>query len=222
MPEASPKSANAIALEEAIREIRLNAAERGDVVVELREASRARMEMLASALENTIKTVPADDDQFDFAISSGQNPRFFVDATSHVHLGRDRITYRFVRDGRNGRIILAESRDIKVIADRVTRHVAERIVERQRMLDGRVTDLARPSRIAERHPDGSVQDAETPFAATEPFAVPPAPPVVASAPAGDAPGDFILGLIWFLIGAVAGAALLYSWVIGAATTASGG
>ena len=44
MSEIPKKATNIIALDEAIRDVRLNAAERNDVVVELREASRARME----------------------------------------------------------------------------------------------------------------------------------------------------------------------------------
>ena len=111
MSDLPKKTGVVIALDEAIREVRINAAERGDVVVELREASRARMELLAAELEPTIQSVPADDDQFDFALSSGQNPRLFVDATAHIGLSRDRMTYRFVRDSRLGRVVLEESRD---------------------------------------------------------------------------------------------------------------
>jgi hypothetical protein len=183
-----------IALEDAIRDVRLNAAERGDVVVELREASRARMEMLAAELEPTIQSIPVDDDQFDFALSSGQNPRLFIDATAHIGLARDRLTYRFVRDSRLGRVVLEESRDLKAIADRVTRYVAERIVERQRVMDGPVTDLAKPAQYAEPKDAGYLKT-------EEPAAV-----------RADGVSDFMLGLIWFLIGGVAGAGALYLWL----------
>ena len=37
-----------------------------------------------------------------------------------------------------GRVVLAESHEIKPVADQVTRYIAERIVERQRMIDGDV------------------------------------------------------------------------------------
>ena len=53
-------------------------------------------------------------------------------------MGRDRRTYRFLRDTRLGRVVLAESHEIKPVADQVTRYIAERIVERQRMIDGDV------------------------------------------------------------------------------------
>ncbi|MGL4406055.1 MAG: hypothetical protein ACRCT6_09865 [Notoacmeibacter sp.] len=189
-----------IALDEAIREVRLNAAERGDVVVELREASRARMELLVSELEPTIQSVPADDDQFDFALSSGQNPRLFVDATAHVGLARDRMTYRFVRDSRLGRVVLEESRDLKIIADRVTRYVAERIVERQRMMDGPITDFAKSASLPVEQKASEVSQA-APVAQHK-----------------EGVSDFMLGLIWFLIGGVAGAGGLYLWLSGYLTS----
>jgi hypothetical protein len=196
MSDQPKKASNVIALDEAIREVRFNAAERGDVVVELREASRARMELLVVELENTIQSVPIEDDQFDFALSSGQNPRLFVDATAHIGLARDRMTYRFVRDSRLGRIVLQESRDLKIIADRVTRYVAERIVERQRMMDGPVTDLAKSSSRADN------------------TNAPVFMPTVVNPPRDEGVSDFVLGLIWFLIGGVAGAGALYAWLTG--------
>ena len=194
MSEVPKKISNVIALEEAIRDVRLNVAERNDVVVELREASRARMELLVTELGGTIQSVPSDDDQFDFALSSGQNPRLFVDATAHIGLARDRMTYRFVRDSRLGRVVLEESRDLKVIADRVTRYVAERIVERQRMMDGPVTDLAKPSKHIEKSNNAGFV------------------PIVVKPPRSEGVSDFMLGLIWFLIGGVAGAGALYMWL----------
>lgn len=196
MSDLPKKTGNVVALDEAIRDVRLNMAERGDVVVELREASRARMELLAAELQPTIASIPDDDDQFDFALSSGQNPRLFVDATAHIALGRDRMTYRFVRDNRLGRVVLEESRDLKLMADRVTRYVAERIVERQRMMEGPVTDLVKPSSRSE-----PVQPA-----------IDDTPPVTEPAGHKDGASDFMLGLIWFLIGGVAGAGALYIWL----------
>lgn len=184
------RTANVIPLDEAIREVRTHLADRGDVVVDLREAARARIELLAAELQPTVAAVPAGDDQFDFVISSGQNPRLFVDAVAHVDLGRDRMTYRFVRDTRNGRVVMEESRDLKAVADRVTRYVAERIVERQRAMEGDVMPLN---------------------------AAPAAAPAPSSQPAAEGVSDFMLGLIWFLIGTVAGGGVLYLWATGALT-----
>ena len=123
-------------LSDAIREVKNAMADRDDVVVEMREAERARLELLAQELESVIAEAPSEHPVFDFAISSGARPRFWIDSVAYVSMGRDRRTYRFVRDTRMGRIVLAESTETKPVADMVTRYVAERIVERQRELEG--------------------------------------------------------------------------------------
>lgn len=125
-------------LAETIREVKNAAAERADVVVELREAQQTRLELLAAELEPVFVDVPADLDIFDFAISSGTQPRLWIDAVSHVTMGRDRRTYRFLKDTRIGRVVLAESTEIKPVADQVARYIAERMVERERALEGSV------------------------------------------------------------------------------------
>jgi hypothetical protein len=125
-------------LSQAIVDVKNAAADREDVVVELREASRTRLELLAAELSDVIADIPADDQQFDFAISSGLVPRLWIDSTAHVAMGRDKRSYRFVRDTRLGRVVMAESADMRPVVDKITLYVAERIVDRQRMLDGEV------------------------------------------------------------------------------------
>ena len=123
-------------LADVIRDVKNAAADRDDVVVELREASRTRLELLAAELAPVFGEVPADLDLFDFTISSGLQPRLWIDAVSHVAMGRDRRTYRFVKDTRIGRVVLAESATIGPVAEQVARYVAERIVERERLMEG--------------------------------------------------------------------------------------
>lgn len=123
-------------LSDAIREVKNAAADRDDVVVEMREAQRMRLEMLAADLRPVFEDVPDDVENFDFVISSGMQPRLWIDAVTHVTMGRDRRTYRFLKDTRVGRVVLAESTDMKPVADQVTRYIAERLVERQRLLEG--------------------------------------------------------------------------------------
>ncbi|MBB6411828.1 hypothetical protein [Mesorhizobium sangaii] len=125
-------------LSDAVRDVKNAFADRDDVVVDMREAHRMRLELLAAELAPVFADVPADMDNFDFVVSSGLQPRLWIDAVSHVAMGRDRRTYRFLRDTRIGRVVLAESTDMKPVADQVTRYVAERIVERQRMMEGGV------------------------------------------------------------------------------------
>lgn len=171
-------------LQDAIRNARISAAEKNDVVIDMKEADRARLELLAEALQPVFADVPAEAEQFDFMLSTGLQPRLWIDATAHVMMGRDRRTYRFVRDTRLGRIVLAESPEIEPVAEKVTAYVAERLVERERMMDGPVELL--------------------PLSANE--GQPVVAPVQEKAHASK--DGFWAGLLWFLIGAIAGCALL--------------
>ncbi|MEN0000158.1 MAG: hypothetical protein AAF940_04685 [Pseudomonadota bacterium] len=126
-----PDNVVSSALVDAVRKVRIASAERSDVVVDMKEADQARLEILAQLLQPVFDDVPLSDDRFDFAISSGLQPRLWIDATAHVAMGRDRRTYRFVRDTRMGRITLGESNDPAPIADAVTTYIAERLHERE-------------------------------------------------------------------------------------------
>lgn len=134
--ESLPPAPRASALSDAIRDVKNALADRDDVVVDMREAHRMRLDLLAAELAPVFAEVPAEIDNFDFAVSSGLQPRLWIDAVSHVAMGRDRRTYRFLKDTRIGRVVLAESTDMKPVVDQVTRYVAERVVERQRLMEG--------------------------------------------------------------------------------------
>jgi hypothetical protein len=123
-------------LTDAIRRVRTAEAERSDVVVELRDAERARLEMLADELKGVFAEVPAEDEQFVFTVAPGTPPRLWIDLTSFVIMGRDRRTYRFLKDTRLGRTVIRESPNLDEIADTVTQYVAERIIERERAIEG--------------------------------------------------------------------------------------
>ncbi|MEM1377986.1 MAG: hypothetical protein AAGG69_11430 [Pseudomonadota bacterium] len=155
------------ALVDAVRKVKIAAAERSDVVVDMKEADRARLEILAQKLKPVFDEVPLDDLRFDFAISSGLQPRLWIDATAHVIMGRDRRMYRFVRDTRMGRVTLAEGTDPEPIADAVTTYIAERLLERQQAFAADdMRDLRQPvkhteeSETAEDDRHSSVQSAE--------------------------------------------------------------
>lgn len=134
--ESQEPTAQTRRLADVIREVKNAAADRDDVVVELREASRTRLELMAAEIAPLFAEAPADIDLFDFTISSGLQPRLWIDAVSHVAMARDRRTYRFLKDTRAGRVVLAEDTAIKPVADQVARYVAERIIERERLLEG--------------------------------------------------------------------------------------
>jgi hypothetical protein len=127
---------NVRSLTDAIRRVRTAEAERSDVVVELRDAERARLEMLADELKGVFADVPAENEQFLFMVAPGTPPRLWIDMTAFVAMGTDRRTYRFLKDTRLGRTIILETPNIGDMADTVTHYVAERIIERERAIEG--------------------------------------------------------------------------------------
>ncbi len=124
----------ASALKEALRQARIESAERSGIVLEMRDAEAARLEMLNDALDTIFAEIPANVDIFDRGVSRGEVPRLWIDITACVLMGRDKRTYRFVQDTRYGRKVLSESPDIGETARAVTRYVAARLIERDRAL----------------------------------------------------------------------------------------
>ena len=200
-PDSRKPHGNVTRLSDVMRDVRIAQADRSDVVVDMKEADRARLELLALELKPLFDDIPADNDLFDFAISSGLQPRLWIDAVSHVQMGRDRRTYRFVRDTRLGRSVLAESVDMRPVADQVTRYVAERLVEQKRLMEGEVESLRSPGMHA-REPAAVKSEALSPEVSghESPWA------------------KFVAGLVWVLIGAVAGGGLLLALLAGGMDT----
>ena len=126
-PERNP-------LKEAVREARIEVAERSGVVVDLRDAEMARLELLNEALDPLFADIPASVELFDRGVSRGDVPRLWIDVIAHVEMGRDKRQYRFVQDTRYGRAVLGESHEIPEMVQAVTRYVARRLVERERAL----------------------------------------------------------------------------------------
>jgi hypothetical protein len=130
--EKPPEAATA--LKEALRQARIESAERSGVVLEMRDAEAARLEILNDALDPVFAEVPANIDIFDRGVSRGEVPRLWIDITTCVLMARDKRTYRLVQDTRYGRKVLSESADIGETAKAITRYVAARLIERDRAL----------------------------------------------------------------------------------------
>jgi len=133
-------------LRDAVREARIEAAERTGVVVDLRDAALARLELLSEALDPLFAEIPDQIELFDRGVSRGDTPRLWIDVIAHVEMGRDRRLYRFVQDTRYGRKVLAESFDVHQIVDAVTKYVARRLIERERALAEDFIPILRGSR----------------------------------------------------------------------------
>src|SRR5580704_6770866 len=122
-------------LKAAMHQARVEAAERTSVVVDLRDAEVARLELLNEALDPLFAEIPSEAELFDRGMSRGDTPRLWIDAVAHIAMGRDKRLYRLLHDTRVGRRVLAESYEIPDMVRAVTSYVARRLVERERALD---------------------------------------------------------------------------------------
>lgn len=226
-------------LSDAVRRVRVAEAERMDAFADLHDAEKARLEMLAEELAGVFAEIARDDDYFIVQLTGGSPPRLWIDPTAHVVIGRDRRTYRFLKDTRLGRVVLAETANLQSMADSVTDYMAERVVERDRAKDSDLflarlrmallprgtfdTAAAQPA-----YASSAAQPAYAPAAAQPAYAPPahaavaPSAPPPAAAPVqsvwtpppakGESAGIWML--ITFLFGVAAGAIglIAYAWL----------
>src|ERR1700683_5425663 len=115
-----------IRLRDALRQARIEAADRTGVVVDLRDAEVARLEILNEALDPLFAQVPDQVALFVSGITQGDTPRLWIDVVAHVVMGRDKRIYRFVQDSRFGRIVIAESHDTAPVVGAITDYIAPR------------------------------------------------------------------------------------------------
>src|ERR1700748_3544643 len=90
-------------LRDALRKARIEAADRTGVVVDLRDAEVARLEILSEALDPLFGQIPGSVELFDRGISQGDTPRLWIDVVAHVAMGRDKRIYRLAPDTRVSR-----------------------------------------------------------------------------------------------------------------------
>jgi hypothetical protein len=141
----STGTAQVTRLRDALHKARIEAADRSGVVVDLRDAELARLEILNEALNPLFGEIPVQVDLFDRGISQGDTPRLWIDSVAHIAMGRDKRIYRFVQDTRFGRTLLAESHDVPVMVDAITDYIARRMIEREQALVTPVPATAAPT-----------------------------------------------------------------------------
>jgi hypothetical protein len=145
---SSERDAGPARLRDALRRARVEAAERSAVVVDLRDAELARLEIVNEALDPLFAEISDGIDLFERGISQGDTPRLWIDLVAHIVMGRDKRLYRFVQETRFGRIVLTESYEAADIVRAVTDYVARRLVERERVLAGQPLAAAAPAPAA--------------------------------------------------------------------------
>jgi len=133
-PSSEMPKAPLLRLRDAVRDARLETAERAGVVIDLKDAEIARLEILNEALDPVFADIPPSVDCFDRGISRGERPRLWIDMVAHVVMDRERRVYRFIQDTRNGPRVIAETPSPADMAREITRYIARRMVERERAL----------------------------------------------------------------------------------------
>ena len=191
-PASQPGRRKPYTLRDALRKARQQEADRSDVIVDLREAELARLELLQDALSDVYDEIDAETDLLECALTPTTPPRLWIDVLAHVAMGRDKRTYRFVKDTRYGRQVILESTSLEETTARVTDYVAHRLLERERALD---SDGDRSEPVSpEAPPDGPTQASRS-----------------ADAPAAARRGgSFLRAVSIFLLGAIIGAAALFA------------
>lgn len=195
-PTALPTAAAHVPdLRLAIRRARLEDAERSAVVSELRGVELAKLELLLAALQPVFQQIPDNADMFDPGIAGADRPRLFIDMVAFVEMSRDRRGFRFMKETRSGRVVMAESDQQDAIVEAVTTYLARRLVEREKALaqEGEEAPLAPPTKPAS-------------LAAMQPIAAPAAPPKVKAWRRQRRVADFVTTL---LLGICVGAAALW-------------
>ena len=202
-------------LANAMNKIRTAQADRDDVVVEMKHTKVSRLELLRDDLQPVLEDIPYDNEMFDFALVKGDAPRLWIDMTSFVRMGADGREYEFVKDTRMGRVILGRGSSRKKMGEHITDYVAERILERERMIEGDWLSLTHmmDARNADRESDNHMKQADPELekdtgsmpTSSEATVEPHTMQSVVNRPQHSTLSLFV----WFLTGLVAGAGILF-------------
>ena len=162
------RSDTVTSLRDAVRKARLDDAERGGAIADLRAGELVRLEILRDALAPIFAELPDDAELFDHGLVPGERPRLFVDILAFVEMGRDRRHYRFVQDSRWGQRVIIETDDIQAVLRAVTDYIALRLVERRKALaaDSLPTPPPPRARAMEAEPPRETPPRETPPTST--------------------------------------------------------
>lgn len=123
-------------LAEALREARLAEAAHFEAALDLRDSKSLRLQILKDELVPTVQASPQAREMFDLTLLPGEPPKLWVDLTSYVVMEPDHRTYRFLQDRQDRREILFESTDREQSAAAIRRHMAHRLVARERQVSG--------------------------------------------------------------------------------------
>ncbi|MEI8180064.1 hypothetical protein [Aestuariivirga sp.] len=119
-------------LADDLREARLAEAAHFEAALDLRDSKTLRLQILKDELLPTVQATAEAKELFDLTLIPGEPPKLWVDLTSYVIMEPDHRTYRVLQDRQDSRDILFEGSDREQAAAAIRRHMAHRLVARER------------------------------------------------------------------------------------------
>jgi hypothetical protein len=119
-------------LSQALRQARLAEAAHFEAALDLRDSKSIRLQLLKDDLMPAVTGNDAAAQLFDLALIPGESPRLWIDLISYVLMEPDHRTYRMVQDRQDGKETLFESDDRIAMAEFARRHMAHRLIARDR------------------------------------------------------------------------------------------
>jgi hypothetical protein len=134
LPRVTSTSSGDGGLKDALRQARLAEAAHFEAAMDLRDSKSIRLQLLKDELMPLVASSPTAADLFDLALIVSEPPRLWIDLITFAVMEPDHRTYRLYQDRQTGREILFETPDRKEMAEAVKRHMAHRLVARERQV----------------------------------------------------------------------------------------
>jgi len=117
----------------ALKQARLAESAHREALISLADAEGLRLRVLQEDVEEALAGQPLAAGLLDLALAPGEKPKLWIDLISFVTMAEDSPTYRFIEEGRGEAQVRFETRERSAMADFVVRHIAHRLVARERL-----------------------------------------------------------------------------------------
>lgn len=121
---------------DALRKARLAEAAQLDAFQNVREARALRLAALRESLLPQLKGHPLAEGFSELNIQPGETPRLWIDLITSVVVEPDTRNYRLEQERDGRRELLFETDDLKEISAAVLRHIAHRVIAREKAAAG--------------------------------------------------------------------------------------
>jgi hypothetical protein len=144
------RPATSRSLREAVRQARVEEAEKLDRSADRRDSEIARLELLKAELEPLFAEVPAGDDRFCLTLVPSRPARLWIDLFTYAAIDDQSGGYLFIRNSEGGRRTLFSSPSQSDMADRIMDHMAREIVRRERQEQALVEPAPAPAAVTHK------------------------------------------------------------------------